>query len=398
MLGGPGRPVPAGGVVCGSQVDSMTYNLAMEPRREGYLVLADISGYTAFLTGTELEHAQSIIEELTACIRKCLVPPLRFVKLEGDAVFCYGDTTSIKDGERLVEMLEVCYFEFSNLLFNMARSTTCRCAACAAIDGLGLKFIAHYGTYLVQRTGASEDLAGPDVILLHRLLKNTITAATGVGAYVFFTDACIERMPSGLQLERHTETYETLGEAAGGVYDLAPALEQMRDAHREYVDAADADHVTVIQVDQPPPIVWQYVVDPTQRLRWACVLFNKDPDETTLNPSGRSGTGTKSHCNHGPAEAYREIVDWRPFDYFTSRGTTRLRGGLLPARPIMETWELTSGPNGGTELSWRLRFIDRRLLSRLMLRTMALLFRGGVGSGARKLHAAIADDLARSQN
>jgi hypothetical protein len=63
----------------GSQVE--------EPRRsrEGYLVLADIAGYTAFLTGNELEHAQGIIEECMALIRVRLTPPLRFVKLEGDA-------------------------------------------------------------------------------------------------------------------------------------------------------------------------------------------------------------------------------------------------------------------------------------------------------------------------
>ena len=52
--------------------------------REGYLLLADISGYTAFLTGTELEHAQAIIHELTTLIRDRLAPPMRFVKLEGD--------------------------------------------------------------------------------------------------------------------------------------------------------------------------------------------------------------------------------------------------------------------------------------------------------------------------
>lgn len=28
--------------------------------RQGYLLLADILGYTAFLTGTELQHAQAI--------------------------------------------------------------------------------------------------------------------------------------------------------------------------------------------------------------------------------------------------------------------------------------------------------------------------------------------------
>ena len=33
--------------------------------KQGYLLLADISGYTAFLTGTELEHAHAIVRELT---------------------------------------------------------------------------------------------------------------------------------------------------------------------------------------------------------------------------------------------------------------------------------------------------------------------------------------------
>jgi PDZ domain len=37
--------------------------------RQGYLLLADISGYTAFLTGTELEHAHGIVNELTTLIR-----------------------------------------------------------------------------------------------------------------------------------------------------------------------------------------------------------------------------------------------------------------------------------------------------------------------------------------
>src|SRR5437660_2761548 len=119
--------------------------------REGYLVIADIAGYTRFLVGTELEHAQSIIEELTAFIRGHLAPPLRFVKLEGDAVFCYADAITFGPGEMLLDLLEVCYFGFSNLLFNMARATTCRCAACASIDSLDLKFIAHYGTFVLQR-------------------------------------------------------------------------------------------------------------------------------------------------------------------------------------------------------------------------------------------------------
>ena len=97
---------------------------------EGYLLLADISGYTAFLTGTELEHAQAIIRELTKLIRARLGPPMKFVKLEGDAVFCYADANVFKDGERFIELIEVCYFDFANRLQDMTRATTCKCDAC----------------------------------------------------------------------------------------------------------------------------------------------------------------------------------------------------------------------------------------------------------------------------
>ncbi len=365
--------------------------------REGYIVIADISGYTAFLTGTELEHAQSIIEELTGLIRARLAPPLRFVKLEGDAVLCYSDAHTIGEGERLVEVLEACYFAFSNLLFNMARATTCRCAACASIDSLDLKFIAHFGAYVVERDGSAEDIAGPDVILAHRLLKNAVTEATGASAYAFFTDACMQRLPTGFELPKHAETVEQFGETAGGVHDLASVAKAMREAQREYVTPEEADGGTTIAVRHPPAVVWQYVVDPVQRLRWACVLFNRDPDEAQANASGRAGVGAKTHCNHGPAEAFREITDWRPFDYYSARGIARFRGGVFGRRSFVETWELTPTDDGGTLLSWRLRFIDRSRVNIAAFKVSQVLFRRMMGRGVRNLHAAIAVDLAAAE-
>ncbi|MEO6196952.1 MAG: DUF2652 domain-containing protein [Dehalococcoidia bacterium] len=172
---------------------------------QGYLLLADISGYTAFLTGTELEHSHAIIRELTKLIRERLAPPMRFVKLEGDAVFCYAEAAAFQDGERLVELIEVCYFDFANRLLDMTRATTCRCDACKAIPTLGLKFVTHFGTFMVERDDGREDLAGPDVILVHRLLKNTISEGGGPQAYAFFTEACMQRLPPSIKLPQHSE-------------------------------------------------------------------------------------------------------------------------------------------------------------------------------------------------
>jgi hypothetical protein len=55
--------------------------------QQGYLWLADISGYTSFVAGTELEHSQDILSELLEVILTRIKPHLTIHKIEGDAVF-----------------------------------------------------------------------------------------------------------------------------------------------------------------------------------------------------------------------------------------------------------------------------------------------------------------------
>ncbi len=197
-------------------------------------------------------------------------------------------------------MTEACYFEFSNRLVNMARATTCRCDACAAIGSLGLKFVAHYGSYVIEREAGREDLAGPDVILIHRLLKNGISDGDGPQAYAFFTEACQQRFPAAFVLPTHSEVYESFGETRGGVHDLEPVLDAMRSQRREYIRSADADFETIFDLPVPPAVAWQYYVDPIERQRWICVKFSRDPDQVTPNAQGRQGPGATAHCNHAP--------------------------------------------------------------------------------------------------
>lgn len=325
--------------------------------REGYLVLADISGYTAFLAGTELEHAHAIIRELTKLIRERLAPPMRFVKLEGDAVFCYAEDGAFKEGERFVELIEVCYFDFTNRLQDMMRSTTCRCDACAAIPTLGLKFVTHFGSFMVEHDDGREDLSGPDVILVHRLLKNSISEGGGPRAYAFFTDACMSRLPDGFELPNHSEDYESFGETTGGVHDLQPVAEARREALRKCLSAEDADVEVTMDVRAPPSIVWQYFVDPEKRLRW-----QKMQTEVSVqyNEQGRLGVGASSHCVHGAgvADGLREYLDWRPFDYFTNHYSSFPNGSeALP--PATETVQFRATEDGGTAVTWRIRIDDR---------------------------------------
>jgi len=60
------------------------------------LLIADISGYTSYLAGVELDHAQDILADLLDTVVSTLRPTFRLAKLEGDAAFVYSLAQSLE--------------------------------------------------------------------------------------------------------------------------------------------------------------------------------------------------------------------------------------------------------------------------------------------------------------
>ena len=170
--------------------------------QHGYLVLADISGYTSYLAGTELEHSQEILTELLELIIHRFKSLLIISKLEGDAVFAYAPESKVPRGETLLELIESTYVAFRDRREAAHRRTTCECNACRAIPTLDLKFLTHHGDYFVQQVAGIQELVGSDVNLIHRLLKNHVSEATGWRAYALFTERSLEHIglrPDGMR-------------------------------------------------------------------------------------------------------------------------------------------------------------------------------------------------------
>ena len=63
----------------------------------------------------------------------------------------------------------------------------------------------------------------------------------------------------------------------------------------------------------------------------------------------RRGVGATTHCMHGEDTSIEELLDWRPYDYFTFRNT--IPTPLGPIRFLVTT-EFEPTP-GGTVLHWR---------------------------------------------
>ena len=284
--------------------------------QHGYLVLADISGYTSFLAGTELEHAHEILGELLEEIITRFQPVLTIAKLEGDAVFAYASEETLPRGETLLELIEATYVAFRDRVEVVHRRTTCLCNACRAIPTLDLKFMAHHGDYIFQQVSTITELVGSDVNLIHRLLKNHVAEATGWRAYALFTEAGLNHM--GLRPEgghAQAETYEHLGEVQTYSLDLRKRYQALMEARRVFVAADEAYIVIHQECPAPPPIVWEWLNDPHKRAQCA---FQEVEFKPILRPGGRTDAGARNHCIHGKDVAMVEnILDWKPFDYFT---------------------------------------------------------------------------------
>jgi uncharacterized protein YndB with AHSA1/START domain len=283
------------------------------------LVIADISGYTGFLAGAELDHAQDILGDLMATVVNSLRPAFKLAKLEGDAAFVFTITATV-DASMLQDAVERCYFTFQRRLRDIRQASTCDCNACILVPNLDLKIVAHHGEVVRQRIASREELVGSDVIVAHRLLKNHVEESTGFSAYALYTDQCVAAMgltdPTAAGLVLHREAFEGVGEIGGWIRDLHAAWAEAQDRARVVVTPNDSAGTVERIVDAPPAIAWEWITSPARRIQWQHGVTGI---QTVAGPPGRQGSGTVNHCIHGKDALIEEVLDWRPFDYVTYR-------------------------------------------------------------------------------
>lgn len=194
------------------------------------LLIADIGGYTRFMKHHRfsLAHAQDTVAQLLEAIIDAS-GRFKLAKLEGDAAFFYalGDFSAV--GRQVTDIRRAFLTKRQQLVLDRM----CSCNGCVQVGDLKLKFVVHAGEIGFQKVKRHTELAGVDVILVHRMLKNDVP----VSEYVLMTDAVhglldpeLLRFARGLVhdfegLGRTTTHYIDLNEAAiGHPSALAPSL------------------------------------------------------------------------------------------------------------------------------------------------------------------------------
>jgi hypothetical protein len=175
------------------------------------ILIPDISGFTEFLTQTEIRHSSHIINELLEGIIAGNRLGFHLSEVEGDAVLFYKKGDAVPHRDLLAQCTEM-YAHFHQQLKVIERDSICRCGACAGASNLSLKFVVHFGELQEIKISNFLKATGADMIIAHRLLKNGIDKHE----YVLLSKPYVEdsgEKPAGTQLnwQNGWEEYASIG-------------------------------------------------------------------------------------------------------------------------------------------------------------------------------------------
>jgi len=235
------------------------------------LFMPDISGFTEFVSSTEITHAQSIIQEVLEILVESNQINMEVGEIEGDAIFFYrlGKPPNMNE---LLKQVQTMFTKFHQHLQRYDKQRICPCEACSSAAQLKLKIIAHFGEVAGYEVKSHRKLFGKDVIVLHRLLKNGLNKKE----YALLTDPLMNGAETSTQLPEwfcpeEAKEYYDVGEVSFKVSDLTKLKEQLPEAQIEEMNSASKAKIIFTEegiLHAPAQKVFGALFDLMQRPKW----------------------------------------------------------------------------------------------------------------------------------
>ena len=246
------------------------------------ILIPDISGYTEFLTKTELVHSSHIINELLDAILAANSDTFELSEVEGDALLLYRKGRAIEP-DALVRQCLSMFESFHTQIKIIERDSVCQCGACKTASNLSLKFVAHHGMVQEIKVRQFTKCSGLDMVVAHRLLKNGIAS----DEYILATSRCFDvsrlEQPAGaLAWERSSDEYPAIGRVDYQYAPLAGVRRTIADPPPRISPVVElGDHSVAVEINAPMREVYQLVIDLDQRPRWLSAVERLDRPATT---------------------------------------------------------------------------------------------------------------------
>ncbi len=305
---------------------------------QGTFILADISGYTPFLTGVAIEHANEITSDLFKAILKANRGRWKVANVEGDCIFFYLEGR--ESPEELLAHVKLLHERFCDRVIDIAVASSCPCGACSRTNQLAMKFIAHAGEFETQEIAGRKELIGADVVVAHRLLKNSVP----LEEYLLLSKQCGDCVDEvELPVSEGADDYEAFGPVEYTYLDLEPLRVAIEERNRFFIGPEEARETLTVDIDAPPEVVWAATQDREKRLKWQGHV-----DIIDL-PGRRGPEGTVHRCirANGTQDVHATIA----IDEEGRRETSKAFPTSL-IRNCYWTAEVSERPDGGSRLGF----------------------------------------------
>jgi len=244
---------------------------------------------------------------------------------------------------------------FCERVIDIAMASSCECGACSRTNQLAMKFVAHAGEFEFQDIGGRKELIGADVVVAHRLLKNSVPLVE----YLLLTEGCGGEVDdTELPAAEGRDEYEAVGSVGYAYLDLSPLREAMEERNRIFVEPEESRMALSLEIEAAPEVVWAALTEKERRLMWQ---GHKDIVEL---PAGRGKVGTVHRCirPNGGQEVHMTVA-------VDEEGHRMTEKAAIPfAKNAYWTNEVKERPGGGSTFHFCMKFDFRwPVLSHLVL-------------------------------
>ena len=231
--------------------------------------IPDLSGFTKFVAETEIQHSQHIIQELLEILVDANTLGMKVSEFEGDAVLFYrnGAPPSL---DQLVRQARKMYIDFHTHLKKFEYNRVCQCGACAGASGIALKMVAHFGSAGTMQVKNHLKFIGKDIIIAHRLLKNSVTLAE----YLLVTQPTLSGVEGAdsqlVSFANGSDAYDNLGTIEYRVKSLEGYKDEVKVDPPLPAGLKNPRKMTEVnrRIDAPIEQIYQRLIDLPGRLNW----------------------------------------------------------------------------------------------------------------------------------
>lgn len=272
-----------------SETNYSLLNQETDGSQPGLLFIPDISGFTRFMHESKFKYNGNLIADLLEIIIEANILNMEVCEIQGDAILFYkvGLPPSI---EEIVSQGKQIFLDFQNYLRILERDGS-ELGAQLLESKLTLKAIVHYGRLNITRIREHTKLMGTDVIVAHRLLKNTIEGSE----YLLLSDGylatqapeAVQRSFQWTQLKEGSTEYEHVGKVAYKYAFLTPLRLLITNPEVEHISKLHPNTYSLhVHIQAPVACVLRILQNYRLKPAWLIGVKKVTFDTSKVNRSG----------------------------------------------------------------------------------------------------------------